>query len=227
MKFIDRTGQIFGRLTVVYPITKDGRKVWVCRCQCGKDKTVRASELTQGKTQSCGCLRSECTSQRRTTHGCSDKNKKIMEYRTWDAMKDRCINTKSKAYSEYGGRGIVICDHWRDHFDNFLQDMGKKPTKNHSIDRKNNDGHYSCGHCDQCASNGWPANCRWATRSEQSSNRRNNRVLEFNGRSQIMVRWAEELSIGIGTLYGRLKLGWSVERTLTTPIPASRAQAPC
>lgn len=125
------------------------------------------------------------------------------EYNAWSSMKDRCSNSKSKYYHRYGGRGIRVCKRWRDSFAAFLKDMGPRPTRLHTLDRKHNDKNY-------CKSN-----CRWATRREQANNRSNNRFLTFRGRKQSLAAWARETRINEDTLRHRLKYGWTPEQTLT------------
>lgn len=127
------------------------------------------------------------------------------EYFTWIGIKDRCYNKNCPRFSDYGGRGITVCETWVNSFVDFLVDMGRKPSKNHSIDRINVDGNYSF------------ENCRWATRKEQSRNTRKTKYLTNNGITKPITEWAEELDISVTTLKGRLKLGWSVEETLTKP----------
>ncbi|MGY8988455.1 MAG: hypothetical protein ACKVG7_07840, partial [Flavobacteriales bacterium] len=109
-------------------------------------------------------------------------------------------------YDGYGGRGISVCDRWRDSFENFLADMGERPSNEHSIDRKDNDGNYE------------PDNCRWATKKEQGRNRRSNRILTFNNKTQTLIEWSEELGISSAVIRQRIKAsGWSIEEALTTP----------
>ncbi len=220
-------GQPFGRLTVLIetdPIVfKSGTKRrFLCRCECGSDpKPYTAQLLTSGKTRSCGCLQVELTVQRHTTHGHSPVSGKTVEYTTWKQIRGRCENDSNPGYPKYGGRGIKVCAGWHD-FQSFLEDMGIKPDKSLSIDRINNNGHYSCGHCDECLHNGWPANCRWATKDQQSNNTRANRKITFAGRTMNLSQWSLEVGINDDTISSRLKKGWTVERALTEPVPPRR-----
>ena len=198
-------GQRYGRLVVIrecerrlIPCGKKVREV-ECKCDCGDISCYFVTNFHKGRTKSCGCLKAELTSKRSKTHGSPP------EWNAWRTMKDRCYNSNSNTFQRYGARGIVVCDSWRNSFESFSNDMGPKPSKNHSIDRIDNNGPYS------------PENCRWATRTEQSRNTRGNRILEFKGRSQCVAAWADELQIKSSTLYARLYEGWSVERALTTP----------
>lgn len=149
-------GFVFGRLTVVGEASPNGKKsFWICRCSCGAEKTVRLDHLRSGRVVSCGCFRSEAAKKRKKTHGLSGTR----PYRIWRDMINRCHYDKYKERHLYGGRGIVVCDRWRNSFDSFYSDMGQPPDGK-SIDRINPDGNYE------------PGNCRWATAKEQAANRR-------------------------------------------------------
>jgi len=139
-------------------------------------------------------------------HGYKTAGKYSPEYSIWMNLRARCNNPKNNRYDSYGARGIKVCDRWMADFVNFLEDMGRRPSKAHSIDRIDNDGNYE------------PGNCRWATRKEQCRNRRSSRFLEFNGQVKTAAEWAEEVGIEQSTLNLRLKYGWSVERALTQPL---------
>lgn len=141
-------------------------------------------------------------------------------------MKGRCFNSNVARYPRYGGRGITVCRRWCESFAEFLADMGPRPSSEHSIDRKDNDGHYSCGKCEECVANGWPANCRWATRDMQDANRGPHPraiLVEHEGERLPLVKVAQRMGISRGAVHHRWRAGWSVERILSEP-PSSSSQ---
>lgn len=131
-------------------------------------------------------------------------------YLSWQRMKSRCYNRKDVAYDRYGGRGIKVCDHWINSFENFLADMGHR-TRLQQLERRDNDGHYE------------PNNCCWATKKEQARNRSSSKMLEFNGVTRSAAEWGEITGLG-ETVLARLSHGWSIEKSLTTPLNPSYAK---
>jgi len=137
----------------------------------------------------------------KTTHGMSE----TPEYYAWKEMKQRCFNPNHKAYSNYGDRGITVCDRWLNS-DNFLTDMGSRPTAKHSLDRINNDGDYS------------PKNCKWSTKAEQENNKRTNRLITIDGKTLNIAQWTKEMGFGRNVIRDRLNLGWSEYDAVMTPV---------
>ncbi len=202
----DLTGQRFGRLSVVkYAGTRKGQALWRCDCECGVAAFTTTASLKSGKTQSCGCLMRERLSQSRLTHGLT----KSPEYKSWSEMRQRCNNANNSRYADWGGRGIRVCEAWST-FGTFLNDMGRKPGPNYSIDRIDNDGDYC------------PSNCRWATKREQNRNTRRNRMVTFRGQTKSLSEWSDVVGISMATLWARLKVGVSTERALTQPVRGAR-----
>lgn len=136
----------------------------------------------------------------------------------WKRIKDRCCRPKDAAYPRYGGRGIRICKRWRDSPKAFFNDMWPRPSPERSIDRKENDGNYSCGKCEECRLNGWPANCRWATKIEQGRNMRSNRIVTIDGVSRCLSEWEEQTGNKQGTIQWRLEAGWDERRAVFEPV---------
>lgn len=178
--FIDMTGQKYSRLTVISfeGYNKHRQSTWLCICECGVEKIVLGASLKTGATQSCGCLNIEKISERFTTHGHRKSKKRPSEYQVWASMIQRCTNPNVDKYKDYGGRGITVCDRWRD-FENFLADMGKRTSKKHSIDRIDVNGNYELG------------NCKWSTRTEQV---RNIRIPKRNTSGHKGVSWNKQRS---------------------------------
>lgn len=166
---LDLTGQRFGRLVAMErQTTEDNRhSVWLCQCDCGKTKNAILNNLRRGLTKSCGCLSSETTALRNTTHGSSARKTKTPEYRAWSALKNRCNNPNNNRYHVYGGRGISFCKEWES-FEQFLSDMGPRPAMT-SIDRIDNNKGYS------------KENCRWATIKQQMRNTTRCRPVTYEG----------------------------------------------
>ena len=200
----DMVGKVFGRLTVLSSAgVVRGRGTWLCRCDCGVEKTIMRQSLVVGATVSCGCYGKELRVLVNTKHGHSAGGGRTPEYTAWNSMMQRCGNPRAQSYAWYGGRGITICEAWHD-FSAFERDMGPRPA-GHSIDRINNSGNYE------------PGNCRWATRKQQQRNMRSNKLLTFNGKTQPLAAWAEEAGLTNETIRNRLRMGWEISHALTVP----------
>lgn len=189
----DLAGQRFGRLVVSEYV---GEKRWKSVCDCGGVAVSKTQNLTSGKTQSCGCLQRERSADMQRTHG----NANTRAHNVWSNIIQRCTNPNFKQFHDYGGRGITVCDEWRD-FANFLHDMGQPPA-GFTIERVNNSLGYS------------KENCRWATRKEQQRNRRANHIIEFNGERKCLTDWAQAYGMHPGALNNRLRAGWSIKEAL-------------
>ena len=197
-KTANLSGRKFGRLLVVSfaGILASNRRInWNCRCECGTEISVQAKKLTSRHTLSCGCLMREKAAERFYKHGRTTSP----EFNSWSSALGRCTNPKNKSYKNYGGRGITMCARWRDSFENFLTDMGARPSPSHSLDRISNEGNYE------------KENCRWATKKTQSNNRRTNKIISKDGKTLSITQWAEELGMKEFTLRARLNSGWALD----------------
>lgn len=206
-------GSTIGRWQVVgIRFVKGGKAYWDCRCSCPKatERPVREYLLKKKTSRSCGCLLSELTTQRETTHGKAYSR----VYRIWNGMKGRCLNPNLKAYGRYGGAGIGIDDPRWFKFENFYADMGDPPTDQHTLDRILNHQGYS------------KLNCRWATRKEQQRNRTINHFLTLNGEPKTIGEWSEILNLPDTTIHSRLSAGYSDEDALKTKTLARQNLIP-
>lgn len=192
MKKLNLVGQVFSRLTVIKEVRHRNRICWECVCICGNVVIVWGAHLKDGHTKSCSCLNKENNSKDKRKHGHSG-DKSTTEYNIWCGMKARCYNPKEPAHKNYGARGIKMCDRWLEKFENFLADMGMRPSKNHSIDRIDNNGNYE------------PSNCRWATWKQQAENTRKVRIEEYGGMKMNRSDWARKIGIHQSRLSQRLK----------------------
>jgi hypothetical protein len=205
---IEMAGEWFGRWLVMSRSENNshGRSMWLCRCNCGTERAVSGKDLRNGKSVSCGCIKIGLKKK----HGDAISGCHAPEYDIWCGMRQRCENPNCNVYKHYGGRGIKVCERWQD-YPNFLADMGRRPSPDHSIDRyPNNDGDYE------------PSNCRWAMQSEQVGNRRflgtvRTRWVHFRGRKITMTEACKEMGIAVKTVKFRLSKGWDIDRALTEP----------
>jgi hypothetical protein len=202
----DLTGNKFGRWTVVRMLDERIRKQTscLCRCECGNESRVIATRMRNGTSRSCGCLNIEIVKSAKSTHGLSSTNL----FGTWANLKDRCLNSESRSYKNYGGRCITVCDEWIESSQNFMEwALSNGYAKGLSLDRINNDGPYA------------PENCRWTTARAQLNNRRGNIIIEFRGISQTIAQWEQQLGFKTSVLHQRIRRAkWSIERALTEPV---------
>ena len=208
--FKDLTGKRFGRLVVIERVEShiqpNGQRKtqWLCQCDCGEKIIIKASDLKSGHTRSCGCLRIE----KITKHGLFGTRIYII----WHNIKHRCYNPKDSNYKNYGSRGITMCKEWLNDFHSFYNwamtngyDENAKRGEC-TIDRIDVNGNYV------------PSNCRFVNIKIQQSNKTNNHLITYNGETHNISEWSEILNIKFGTLFARLKRGWSIEKTLTMPV---------
>lgn len=201
--FIDRTGFKYAQLTVLSYSAKSENKTkatWRCLCECGNISEVTGNNLVSGHTRSCGCLQIKAMEARRIY-----AKEHAAEYAVWRSIKQRTSTTAGKNVAWYGH--ISMCPEWYESFDAFLRDMGKRPGKGFSIERKNNALDYSA------------SNCVWATAQDQANNRRTNHVITFDGETLTVAQWSRRTGIKEHTIAARIrKSGWTPEAALTTPI---------
>ena len=198
----DLLGQRFGKLIAVkfLKYNKEKKARWLCNCDCGNAIEVQTANLTNGSTVSCGCYKSELTSNRNATHGKTD----TPEYGSWNSMIGRCLHLNNIHYNYYGGRGITVCNEWLD-YNNFYKDMHNTYKNGLTIDRIDTNGNYD------------PSNCRWSTMKIQVENRRCTKLYTYEGETHNLTDWSKITGIKQQTLYGRINsYGWSFEKAITT-----------
>lgn len=205
-------GMRFGRLTAVHDV---GGSKWLFRCDCGAEKEINRRNVERGLTRSCGCLQRERTSVAKTTHGHSTGGKITPEFQAYRSMLARCYRPTNNRYDQYGGRGIRVCDRWRDSFEAFLADVGPRPSSSHSLDRwPDTNGNYE------------PGNVRWALRREQMRNRTCNLMVTAGGRTMTLIEASEVSGVPYATLKARIfKHGWEHERAMSSPVRPMRMRS--
>jgi hypothetical protein len=200
-KYEGMEGEVWGRWAIGgFSHRCNGHLFYECICECGNSKTISISSIVNGDSTSCGCYLREVRGKSSITHGKTETK----EYNIWCTMKARCYNDKNGSFKDYGSRGISVCAEWLNSFQRFFDDMGECP-EGLSIERIDNNGNYE------------PSNCRWATRQEQSLNRRSNVIMELDGKKQTESEWADELGISRNVLQHRRDRGWSDKDALTIP----------
>ena len=216
-------GKRFGRWTVIndqaFRRMPSGQLQRMCHviCDCGVEDVVSYGSLISGDSTSCGCLHNEQLAERSTKHGHAKRGARTRTHACWHNMKSRCTNPNFDQWEDYGGRGIKTCCGWFNSYASFLADNGECPS-GMEIDRwPNNDGHYSCGHCEECLKNEWPFNTRWATPKQQARHRRNNVILTVHGIKACLAEVCERFGVKYSTAYRQLKHGWSPESIFKRP----------
>lgn len=194
----DLTLKVVDKFVVIAPVGTGNRNlhIWVCVCHCGSVFTLSSRQIMHKKPRSCGCLGGAAS-----THGMS--HTKV--FRIWAGMINRCTKPNNTNFIHYGGRGITVCDEWKTSFEAFYRDMGD-PPKGKTLDRINNDGHYS------------KENCRWVDRKEQSNNTRQNNLVTYLGNTQTITQWAETLGIHVNTLRHRIKKWPNIDDVFCSPV---------
>jgi len=204
-KYVNLAGREFGSLIVVRraPKEKGSRKtLWLCRCACGQEVVRDGYKLVAGISKTCGQESHKISSPRPPSLTAEHK----LTYVSWRKMRERCYNLNSHKYPNYGARGIEVCSAWRDDFVQFFADMGPRPSKDHSIDRIDANGHYE------------PGNCRWATRQEQAENKTCTVFVETPEGRVKLIDYAKRFPIPANIIYARLIIGWDLERAVSTPV---------
>lgn len=163
-------------------------RMGIFKCHCGEKILCKIYSITSGSTKSCGCIRNGKNTARSKKHGMYN----TVEYAAWESMKSRCYNIKSAGYKDYGGRGIVVCEEWKNSFSVFYKDMGDKPEKNYSLERLDVNGNYE------------KSNCKWGTKEEQDRNRRNNIYIHYKGETKILKDWERKTGIPQQTIRKRM-----------------------
>jgi hypothetical protein len=165
-------------------------------CDCGKIWQPQLCGILNGSIKSCGCYSRKIAGERAKKNNTKHGKTLTTEYYAWVAIKKRCYNPNNKDYKDYGQRGILVCDAWKDSFENFLLDMGNKPSPEHSLDRIDVNGNYE------------PSNCRWATRKEQQRNKRNNVMFTYKGETKCISEWSEITGLSFQVIQSRINTGW-------------------
>lgn len=192
----------YNRLTILdtFRSKEKKRRFARCLCDCGESVVLSYNDVKTGHTKSCGCWKRDYLKKvSEATIGY--KYEKIV----WRGMKTRCYDPDSTNYPLYGGRGITVCDRWINSFDDFIKDMGSRPSRDYSIERRDNNGNYE------------PSNCHWATDKEQANNRRSSRMVIYRGQTKSVAAWCDHLGLDYHRVRARILNGWDAERAFNTP----------
>ena len=214
MIFKDLTGLRFERLIALECIKKrEGKRLrtyWRCKCDCGNEIVTMAQGLACGGTKSCGCYNRDAHFK----HGHTANRQSTLTFNSWGAMLERCYRPKASGFNRYGGRGIIVCDAWKNSFQNFLADMGERPPGK-TLDRINSNGNYE------------PLNCRWATIAEQNSNKSNVVFVTHNGETKTSSEWARVFHVSQSTIIRRFKAEKDISKPQNSRNYYKEKPAPC
>lgn len=204
----DLTGQRFGRLTVVKYVGKQNkRSMWLCKCDCGGETISSCTNLTSGGSTSCGCKRQEVCSSRMKKRNYRHGGSKTRLFRIWSGIKTRCLDKNVIEYPRYGGRGITICDEWKESFTSFRDwALSNGYSDELTCDRIDNNGDYC------------PENCRWVDIKTQQNNKRTNKFLTYKNETHTVSEWEKIRGFKRGLILSRLKLGWSIEKAIESEV---------
>jgi hypothetical protein len=201
-------GQKYGKWKVIKRAGKQGKQpTWLCVCECGNEGIVPSYNLKAGRSTNCGCVRKETLRKMNTTHDHSGSR----IHNIWMGMKFRCYNTSGMNYKDYGGRGIEMCEEWKEEFTSFYEwSIENGYNDDLTIDRKNNDLGYT------------PSNCHWTDRKKQANNQRKNHYIKYMGEVKTLAEWCEQLNLNYSTIKRRIYRGWDVEKAFSTPIKGGK-----
>jgi hypothetical protein len=204
-------GQRFGYLTVLRRAGRQRRYItWLCRCDCGTEIEVNGHYLRRGKTKACGKNGHHFKPENRTNYIAEYPS----EYQSWLSMRGRCYDAKHKNYTNYGGRGITVCERWVSDFKAFLMDMGRKPDPKFTIERDDVNGNYQ------------PGNCRWIARKDQGRNKRNSVFVTYGGKKMLLIDLVEELGLSRNVVHCRLNAGWTLAQAIALPVKFTKPKGP-
>lgn len=192
MRALDITGQRYGRLVAISREPSGRHTKWRFRCDCGNETSIYLDAVRAGRSTSCGCFRTDLIRERSLTHGHKVGRKTSRTLKAYQHAKSRCENPNDPKFDNYGGRGIIMCQEWRESFETFLRDMGECPPRM-TLDRVNVDGHYE------------PRNCRWTSHRQQARTRTNNVLVEYEGRHVILKDFAALVGVNYKALHARVK----------------------
>ena len=199
-QFIDLSGQTFNDWTFVRRVTNKGKMTrWLCRCVCGTERAHQPARVISGNSKGCGCKIGQRIAEKATKHG--QAHPRTPEYQAWCEMRSRCHTRSNNRFRRYGGRGITVCERWND-YEAFLEDVGPRPSPEHSLSRIDNNGSYES------------TNVEWATEIEQQGNRVDTIWVQLNGIRMCLGQACDKLGKRRSTVYARVQHGWPLYEAL-------------